>query len=167
MNLKRLIILPATAAFLALLLLPACSSPSAGDTAAAANEITQAEIKGLNFAGLSDAQAANAMSVLNSEGCPCGCGMNMAKCRRDDSSCRTSLGLGSQIVALARQGRTVPQIAAAVRNQGQKAKRAHAAQAQPQKAPAKYVQFPIPAGNAPFVGPKNAKVTILHYLDYQ
>lgn len=164
---KRLIVLQAATASLALLLLPGCSSPSAGDNAAAANEIPQAEIKGLNFAGLSDAQAANAVSVLNSEGCPCGCGMNMAKCRRDDSTCRTSLGLGSQIVALARQGRTGPQIVASVRNQGQQANRAQAAKAQPQKAPAKYVQFPIPVGNAPFVGPKNAKVTILHYLDYQ
>ena len=34
-------------------------------------------------------------------------------------------------------------------------------------APPKYIEFKIPTGDGPALGPKDAKVTILHYLDYQ
>jgi len=40
-------------------------------------------------------------------------------------------------------------------------------QAQKPQGPDPNKVYDIPAGNAPFVGSANAKVTILHYLDYQ
>ena len=33
--------------------------------------------------------------------------------------------------------------------------------------PTKFVQFDLPAGDAPAIGPATARVTILHYYDYQ
>src|SRR6185503_16639224 len=33
--------------------------------------------------------------------------------------------------------------------------------------PSKFVQFPLEAGDSPALGPKDAKVTVLHYIDYQ
>src|SRR5262249_13015488 len=33
--------------------------------------------------------------------------------------------------------------------------------------PSKFVSFDLPVGDAPSIGPKDAKVTILHYFDYQ
>jgi hypothetical protein len=42
-----------------------------------------------------------------------------------------------------------------------------AGEARPAPPAEKLVQFTIPVGEAPFLGPADAKVTILHYLDYQ
>jgi hypothetical protein len=76
--------------------------------------------------------------------------MKLAQCRKDDSTCTRSLDLGNQILALVREGKTKDEIV----------KTALTTQK-------KYTQFSIPAGDAPVAGPADAKVTVLHYLDYQ
>lgn len=156
-------------ALAALLLLAACGSSTADHPAAAAEAaglIPAEEMKGLNWSGMTEAQKATAVAVLNTEGCPCG--LTLARCRRDNPTSRTSLGIASQVLALARQGKTQAQIVAAVqqaaRQQGQVRP---ARQQQGQQEPKKFVEFPIPAGDAPYLGPPDAPVTILHYLDFQ
>jgi hypothetical protein len=159
-----------------LLALSACSSSTAENppAAAAANLIPPGDMQGLNFAGMTEAQKTTAVQVLNTEGCPCGCGMNLATCRRDDSTCRTSLGIASQVLALAKQDKTQAQIVAAVQqaaNREGEVRQAQKPQQQPQQQqgqpPDKFVEFRIPDGGAPFHGTDNAPVTILHYIDYQ
>ena len=50
--------------------------------------------EGLVFDGLTPEQKALAVSILNENGCDCGCGMKVAVCRRDDSKCPRSPDLG-------------------------------------------------------------------------
>jgi hypothetical protein len=156
-------------ALAALLLVAACGSSTADNPSAVAGLIPAEEMKGLNWSGMTEAQKATAVAVLNTEGCPCG--LTLARCRRDKPTSRTSLGIASQVLALARQGKTQAQIVAAVqqaaRQQGQVRPALQQQQQQGQQEPKKFVEFPIPAGNAPYLGPPDAPVTILHYLDFQ
>ncbi len=148
---------------LALLLAGCADSSAENPVVAAPGQIGLEEMAGLNFNGLTDAQKATIVSVMNSEGCNCGCAMTLARCRRDDSTCRTSLGLGSQVIAMAKQGKTHPQIVAALNKPG-----APSQVARTQQQPSKYIEFPLSAGdNTPAHGPDGAPITILHYLDYQ
>ena len=76
--------------------------------------------------------------------------MKLAVCRRDDSKCTRSLSLGKQVIDLVRAGNGREAVMKAVF-----------------APPSKYVQFALSPGDAPAIGPETAKVTILHYLDYQ
>lgn len=115
-----------------------------------AGPVSAEEMAGLSFEGLSDAQRQLAVSILNEQSCDCGCGMTLAVCRRDDPKCGRSLALGKQVIELVKAGKSREQIVKTAFSP-----------------PSKYVQFALSAGDAPAVGPENAKVTILHYLDYQ
>jgi len=105
---------------------------------------------GLNFEGLTPEQKALAVSILNDNGCDCGCGMKLAVCRRDDPKCPRSPVLGKSVIDLVKQGKTRDEIVKTALTPK-----------------TKFVEFALPAGDAPSVGPKDAKVTILHYTDYQ
>lgn len=144
--------------FLAGLVLPAAAAdkpatPPAAPAAAAAPTaaVGPEAMKGLTWDGLSEEQKKLSTSILNEGRCDCGCGMTLAVCRRDDEKCSRSLGLATQVLALSKDGKTKEEIVKAVL-------------APPSS---KFVQFPIPAGDAPFTGPADAKVTILDYYDYQ
>ena len=143
-----------------------CGSSSAVDPPVAVAGVNSSDMKGLDFSSLTDAQVVLAASVLNQHPCGCGCGMTLGTCRRDDSTCSRSLALGNQVIPLIKQGKTPDQVRFALqtapRNQPGQVKPA-AANAAPQK----YIEFTIPAGDAPFLGAENARITILHYLDYQ
>ena len=76
--------------------------------------------------------------------------MKLAVCRRDDSTCGRSLSLGTQVIARIEEGQEREAIVKEVLSPD------------PMR-----VQFAIEAGDAPSMGPAGAKVTILHYLDYQ
>jgi protein-disulfide isomerase len=105
---------------------------------------------GLVFDGLTPEQKALALSILNENGCDCGCGMKLGVCRRDDAKCPRSLPLGTQVIDLVKKGKTRDEIVKSVLTP-----------------PSKFVQFAVTPGDAPALGPKNAKVTIIHYFDYQ
>ena len=57
------------------------------------------EIPGLDLTVLTPAQRTTALQRLNEEGCSCGCGLTLAQCRINDSSCGFSLPLAEQVVA--------------------------------------------------------------------
>jgi thiol-disulfide isomerase/thioredoxin len=57
------------------------------------------QIPGLDLTTLTPEQRVLALQRLNEEGCNCGCGLTLAQCRINDSSCGFSLPLAEQVVA--------------------------------------------------------------------
>lgn len=132
---------------------PAPPRPQAAAPAAPkpAEEVTPEQMQGVSFEGLTDTQKALAFSVLKDNKCDCGCGMNFATCRVKDVKCKRSLDTATQVISLAKAGKSRDDVLKT---------------AFP-PAPWKFVQFSLTAGDAFALGPADAKVTILHYLDYQ
>jgi hypothetical protein len=122
---------------------PTAPAPAAGPVAPEA-------MNGLTFDGLTPEQKTLTTAILNENSCDCGCGMKLAVCRRDDAKCTRSLGLGKQVIELVTAGKGREEIVKSVLSP-----------------PSKYVAFAMTPGNSPSVGPKDAKVTIYHYTDYQ
>ena len=56
------------------------------------------EIPGVDLSKVPDAQRSAVLQALNSDGCTCGCGLTIAKCRIDDPSCTISPPLAKAIV---------------------------------------------------------------------
>lgn len=131
-------------------LLPFAFALAAPPPAPAAGPVPPEEMKGLTFDGLTDDQKKLAISLLNDNGCDCGCGMKIAVCRRDDAKCPRSQPLGTQVIDLVKQGKSRDEVLKIALSP-----------------PSKFVQFKLTAGNDPAIGPKNAPVTIFHYYDYE
>jgi len=129
---------------------PAPAAAPAPKAAPAAGPVAPEAMNGLSFEGLTPEQKTLTTAILNENGCDCGCGMKLAVCRRDDSKCTRSLGLGKQVIDLVKAGKGREEIVKSVLSP-----------------PSKYVAFAMTPGKAPAIGPKDAKVTIYHYTDYQ
>ncbi|MGH7412451.1 MAG: hypothetical protein ACREJ6_15525 [Candidatus Methylomirabilis sp.] len=114
-------------------------------------EVTPEKMQEVSFEGLTDAKKELAFSILKDNKCDCGCGMNFAQCRVKDIKCTRSRDVATQVISLVKEGKSRDDVLKA---------------AFP-PAPWKFVQFPLTAGDAFALGPADAKVTILHYLDYQ
>jgi len=71
------------------------------------------ELPGVSFTGLTVEQKQAALKRMNSELCSCGCGLTIAQCRINDSSCTTSQKLAANIVREIRPGRARSPTAAA------------------------------------------------------
>lgn len=56
------------------------------------------ELPGVNLKSLSPAQRKEALKLLNSRSCDCGCTLTLAQCRMNDTSCPISLKLAKKIV---------------------------------------------------------------------
>jgi len=63
------------------------------------------EIPGLDLTVLTAAQKTLALNRLNDEPCGCGCGMTIAQCRINDSTCAVSPKLAEKILAEVRAGK--------------------------------------------------------------
>ena len=126
---------------------PAATPPA---PAPAAGPVAPEAMQGLSFDGLTPEQKTLAIAVLNENSCDCGCGMKLAVCRRDDAKCQRSLRLSKQVIDLVKAGKGREEIVKTVLSP-----------------PSKFVAFAMTPGNSPSVGPKNAKVTIYYYTDYQ
>ena len=135
---------------LALAAAPAAPAAAPPTPAPAAGPVAPEAMQGLSFDGLTPEQKTLAIALLNENGCDCGCGMKIAVCRRDDAKCTRSLGLGTQVIDLVKQGKGREEIVKTVLSP-----------------PSKFVAFAMTPGTSPSVGPKNAKVTIYYYTDYQ
>ena len=64
-----------------------------------ANAAQATEIPGVDLSSLSPEQREEALSRLNSDGCPCGCSLTLAQCRINDPSCGISPPIVEEIVA--------------------------------------------------------------------
>jgi len=62
-------------------------------------------LPGVDFSGLTPSQKKEALKRMNMEKCTCGCGMTIAQCRLNDSSCPISKALAAKIVKEMRDGR--------------------------------------------------------------
>jgi thiol-disulfide isomerase/thioredoxin len=64
------------------------------------------ELPGVNLKTLNEEQKKVALKQMNARNCDCGCGLTIAQCRINDSSCPISLRLAKQIVKDAEQPQT-------------------------------------------------------------
>ena len=137
---------------------PAARTAEAGATEIPKDWITEKEIGAESeFAGLTPAQRYNALKVLNSKPCDCGCPHgSIAKCKKEDPQCPVA---PSEIALAAREaktGKSYDDLYAAVKKPNQPARPAEPTTAR--------VQL---ASWTPVRGPKYAKVTILEFSDFQ
>lgn len=137
---------------------PSARSAESGSSELPKDWITEKEIGAESaFAGLTAAQRFNALKVLNSKPCDCGCPHgSIAKCKKDDPACPVA---PSEIAIAAREakaGKSYEEIYAAVKKSDQPSR-----PAQPTTARVQLASW------TPVRGPKYAKVTILEFSDFQ
>ncbi|HEX8951190.1 MAG TPA: hypothetical protein VF945_05060 [Polyangia bacterium] len=120
--------------------------------------ITEKEIGAeAQFAGLTAAQRFNALKVLNSKPCDCGCPHGtIAKCKKEDPACPVAPTEIALAASEAKAGKSYEEIYAAVKKPNQPARPAEPTTAR--------VQL---ASWTPVKGPKYAKVTVLEFSDFQ
>jgi hypothetical protein len=142
-----------------------------GGAAASGSSATATEIpkdwideKGIGaeaaFAGLTAAQRFQALKVLNTKPCDCGCPHgSIAKCKKDDPNCPVAPKEIEIAAREAKAGKSYEEIYAAVKRPD-----AAPAGARPPEPTAARVEL---AAWTPIKGPKYAKVTILEFSDFQ
>ncbi|HKQ98904.1 MAG TPA: thioredoxin domain-containing protein [Candidatus Polarisedimenticolia bacterium] len=133
-------------------------------TAAAADApaITDiADIKEIDFTGLTEGQKKMALRVMNANGCNCACNKTVAQCRRDmPNSCRRSLIFARTVVDAIREGKDEAAVT--------KTLEAKAATFIEAKMPDDTgMVYNIDVTNSPVRGPKTASVRIVEFSDFQ
>ena len=81
---------------------------SESNQSALASNAQATEIPGLDLTSLTPAQRTTALKRLNEEKCGCGCGLTIAQCRINDSTCAVSPPLAEKIVADVKAGKNSP-----------------------------------------------------------
>ena len=113
------------------------------------------------FAGMTTAQKYVVLKALNDTPCDCGCPHgSTAKCIAEDPNCPNAPKKLTQAIDLAKQGKSLEDINAAIKK---KEGGGAAAQKPPEGTPQKVAV----ATWSPIKGPKNAKVTIVEISDFQ
>jgi len=123
-----------------------------------------ASVAGLSFAGMTDAQKVTAVQAMNERDCECGCGMGkIATCVKKDPNCPRSPKLAKLAVDMAKQGKGLGEILAAIDDQ-QKPSGGGSPQA---AAPAGGSHKITPAAHDLRRGAKATKVTVVEFSDFQ
>ena len=151
---------------------PAATPVAQGTVQPAVVPVAQAaaqEVPGVDLSSLNDAQRAQAIQIFEDNGCNCGCGMTIMKCRHNDPNCQRSPVLAAQIVQQLAQGKSPAEAEAALKTAAPPALAAPAGAPTAAAAAAKPEElvFDVPTGDSYAVGPENAPVTLVTWLDYQ
>jgi hypothetical protein len=77
------------------------------------NTARATSLPGVDLKGLTAAQKTAVLKRLNSESCTCGCGLTIAQCRVNDSTCDISEGLAAKIIKEVVSGAPAPPAAPA------------------------------------------------------
>ena len=130
--------------------------------------LKEADLSGvanLSLTGLTDAQKTTALQAMNERNCECGCGMgSIALCVKKDPNCPRSPGLAKLAVDMAKQGKGMGEILAAIDDRQKPAGGAPAAAAAAKPAGPRKIALDA---TMPRTGPKAAKVTIAEFSDFQ
>ena len=128
-----------------------------------------ADVKEIDFTGLSEAQKKTALKVMNANPCNCGCSVtpgsttakSVAQCRRDmPNSCRRSMIFARTVVDSLREGKDEAAVTKTLQ-----AKTATFVEA---RMPDDSDQvYNIDVTNSPVKGPKTASVRIVEFSDFQ
>jgi protein-disulfide isomerase len=143
--------------------MPAKIYKSQGDFPAGwIKEADLASVTSISFAGLNESQKVTALQAMNERDCECGCGMGkIGTCLKKDPNCPRSPNLARLAVDMAKQGKGMGEILAAIDD---KQKPAAGAQAPAAPGGSKKV---VPTAHNLRLGPKPSKVTIVEFSDFQ
>lgn len=114
------------------------------------------------LASLTDAQKTTVMQALNERTCNCGCAFGtLAQCLQKDPNCPNSPNMAKIAIDLAKQGKGLAEILAAIDAKDSAPKKA--AEPPPPPKP-QYIEL---AAWNPRLGPNPAKVTVVEFSDFQ
>ena len=116
---------------------------------------TATDLPGTDLQGLTAARKAEALKMLRTEQCACGCDMKIAECRMKDHTCAVSRKLANLVVKEVGEGKPEVTIRADLKKLGE--------------APEAVLDDPIKIDvtGDPSRGPDNARVTIVEFSDFQ
>ena len=118
------------------------------------------DLPGVDLATLTPAQKVQALEILRSEDCVCGCDMKLAECRVLDPRCRDSRALSSIVVEGVRNRRTAKQIHDELANSPITKMRIE--QNRILGDPIK-----LQTAGSPSRGPANARITLVEFSDFE
>jgi protein-disulfide isomerase len=124
-----------------------------------------ASVTGVSFAGLTDKQKVTVMQALNERDCECGCGMGkIAGCLKKDPNCPRSPNLAKAAIDLAKQGKGMGEILAAIDD---KQKPTGGSPPSGAAAPEGGSKKIVPYAHDLRRGAKATKVTMVEFSDFQ
>ncbi len=115
------------------------------------------DLPGVDFKGLTAAQKQKVLVALREAGCPCGCQMQLARCRVEDPACGQSTELARIAVAAIRAGEDIKSALA-----NSPYVKAAASRNRVLLDPVK-----IAIDGAPSKGPADARITLVEFSDFQ
>src|SRR5215471_11840730 len=122
-------------------------------------------VTSVSFAGLTDAQKTTALQAINERDCECGCGMGkIAGCLKKDPNCPRSPNLARLAIDMAKQGKGMGEILAAIDEKQKPAPGGGGGQAAAPPAGARKV---VPFAHDLRRGAKATKVTMVEFSDFQ